>query len=256
MCGAETAKPSPHPSSSPTSHRTPASPNSLAPITFRPNSLSASKAATTAPRLCRCTSRSTACPNSHRHTTSSTSPACNRPSASSAHPKSNNGNGRTPAAASSLTTRRWACRSRPCTTRPWPRRASTPPVRTPTRSRWKPHATNTAHLKNEMAQRVIDKISRYAPNFKDIQIRHITFAPYHMNTMLGARRPATSARGCCISGRHREPLTEMPGSDKRSHGREPVSCRSEAGTSAPSRKPRSDVTTPELQPVVSGRAWC
>jgi phytoene dehydrogenase-like protein len=41
-------------------------------------------------------------------------------------------------------------------------------------------------LKNEMAQRVIDKITRLAPNFKDIQIRHITFAPYHMNTMFGA----------------------------------------------------------------------
>ena len=37
-----------------------------------------------------------------------------------------------------------------------------------------------------MAQRLIDKISRYAPNFKDIQIRHITFAPYHMNTMFAA----------------------------------------------------------------------
>lgn len=42
------------------------------------------------------------------------------------------------------------------------------------------------HLKNEMAQRVIDKITRLAPNFKDIVIRHITFAPYHMNTMFGA----------------------------------------------------------------------
>jgi phytoene dehydrogenase-like protein len=42
------------------------------------------------------------------------------------------------------------------------------------------------HLKNEMAQRVIDKISRYAPNFRDIVIRHITFAPYHMQTMFGA----------------------------------------------------------------------
>jgi phytoene dehydrogenase-like protein len=42
------------------------------------------------------------------------------------------------------------------------------------------------HLKNEMAQRVIDKITRYAPNFKDIVIRHITFAPYHMQTMFGA----------------------------------------------------------------------
>jgi phytoene dehydrogenase-like protein len=34
------------------------------------------------------------------------------------------------------------------------------------------------HLKNEMAQRVIDKITGLAPNFKDIVIRHITFAPY------------------------------------------------------------------------------
>lgn len=42
------------------------------------------------------------------------------------------------------------------------------------------------HLKNEMAQRVIDKITRLAPNFKDIVIRQITFAPYHMNTMFGA----------------------------------------------------------------------
>ena len=28
--------------------------------------------------------------------------------------------------------------------------------------------------------------ARFAPNFKDIVIRHITFAPYHMNTMFGA----------------------------------------------------------------------
>jgi phytoene dehydrogenase-like protein len=41
-------------------------------------------------------------------------------------------------------------------------------------------------LKNEMAERVIDKICRYAPNFRDIRRRHITFAPYHMNTMFGA----------------------------------------------------------------------
>ncbi|KZS60338.1 hypothetical protein A4G28_00980 [Mycobacterium ostraviense] len=42
------------------------------------------------------------------------------------------------------------------------------------------------HLKNEMAQRVIDKITRFAPNFKDIVIRQITFAPHHMQTMFGA----------------------------------------------------------------------
>ena len=41
-------------------------------------------------------------------------------------------------------------------------------------------------LKNVMADKVIDKITRYAPNFRDIQIRHITFAPYHMQTMFAA----------------------------------------------------------------------
>lgn len=42
------------------------------------------------------------------------------------------------------------------------------------------------HLKNVMAQQVIDKITRFAPNFKDIVRRHITFAPYHMQTMFAA----------------------------------------------------------------------
>ncbi|BCO34120.1 hypothetical protein MHEC_05530 [Mycobacterium heckeshornense] len=41
-------------------------------------------------------------------------------------------------------------------------------------------------LKKVMAERVIDKITRYAPNFRDILIRHITFAPYHMQTMFAA----------------------------------------------------------------------
>jgi len=41
-------------------------------------------------------------------------------------------------------------------------------------------------LKNEMAARVIEKITQFAPNFRDIQIRHITFASYHMQTMFGA----------------------------------------------------------------------
>jgi phytoene dehydrogenase-like protein len=41
-------------------------------------------------------------------------------------------------------------------------------------------------LKNVMAENVIDKITRFAPNFRDIQLRHITFAPYHMQTMFGA----------------------------------------------------------------------
>jgi len=45
---------------------------------------------------------------------------------------------------------------------------------------------DTRQLKNVMAEKVIDKITRLAPNFCDIQIRHITFAPYHMQTMFAA----------------------------------------------------------------------
>jgi phytoene dehydrogenase-like protein len=48
------------------------------------------------------------------------------------------------------------------------------------------NSRDTRKLKNEMAEKVIDKITRYAPNFRDIQIRHITFAPYHMDTMFAA----------------------------------------------------------------------
>jgi phytoene dehydrogenase-like protein len=40
-------------------------------------------------------------------------------------------------------------------------------------------------LKDEMAERVIDKITRLAPNFRDIIIRHTTFASFHMETMFG-----------------------------------------------------------------------
>ncbi len=43
-----------------------------------------------------------------------------------------------------------------------------------------------------MPQLVIDNITRYAPNFKDIAIRHITFAPCHMNIMFGG--PAANCR--------------------------------------------------------------
>lgn len=41
-------------------------------------------------------------------------------------------------------------------------------------------------LKDEMAERVIDKMSRLAPNFRDIVIRHTTFASFHYDTMFGA----------------------------------------------------------------------
>ena len=37
-----------------------------------------------------------------------------------------------------------------------------------------------------MGQRVIDKITRLAPNFESLIIRHTTFTPKHMGTMFGA----------------------------------------------------------------------
>jgi phytoene dehydrogenase-like protein len=41
-------------------------------------------------------------------------------------------------------------------------------------------------LKDEMAQKVIDKLTRLAPNFPDILIRHTTFASFHYDTMFSA----------------------------------------------------------------------
>ena len=41
-------------------------------------------------------------------------------------------------------------------------------------------------MKVEMGQRVIDKITRLAPNFERSIIRHTTFTPRHMGTMFGA----------------------------------------------------------------------
>ena len=43
-----------------------------------------------------------------------------------------------------------------------------------------------ARLKAEMGQRVIDKISRIAPNFEGLILKHTTFTPKHMDTMFGA----------------------------------------------------------------------
>ena len=41
-------------------------------------------------------------------------------------------------------------------------------------------------MKVEMGQRVIEKITRLAPNFERLIIRHTTFTPKHMGTMFGA----------------------------------------------------------------------
>lgn len=43
-----------------------------------------------------------------------------------------------------------------------------------------------ARLKKEMGQRVIDRITRFAPNFESLILKHTTFTPKHMGTMFGA----------------------------------------------------------------------
>ncbi|AKS32471.1 phytoene desaturase family protein [Mycolicibacterium goodii] len=60
-------------------------------------------------------------------------------------------------------------------------------------SLWFPIENSSEHpeksygrLKAEMGQRVIDKITRLAPDFADRIIRHTTFTPRHMGTMFGA----------------------------------------------------------------------
>ena len=54
---------------------------------------------------------------------------------------------------------------------------------------WFPVEADHAHygrLKAEMGQRVIDKISRIAPNFESLITKHTTFTPRHMATMFAA----------------------------------------------------------------------
>jgi phytoene dehydrogenase-like protein len=56
-------------------------------------------------------------------------------------------------------------------------------------SLWFPVEETTSsygEMKVEMGQRVIDKITRLAPNFESLISRHTTFTPKHMGTMFGA----------------------------------------------------------------------
>jgi phytoene dehydrogenase-like protein len=46
--------------------------------------------------------------------------------------------------------------------------------------------TSYGDLKVEMGRRVIEKITRVAPDFESKIIRHTTFTPRHMGTMFGA----------------------------------------------------------------------
>ena len=61
----------------------------------------------------------------------------------------------------------------------------------PAFSLWFPigeHQAGYGEMKAEMGRRVIEKISRIAPNFESLITRHTTFTPKHMGTMFGARR--------------------------------------------------------------------
>jgi phytoene dehydrogenase-like protein len=51
---------------------------------------------------------------------------------------------------------------------------------------WFPLSGDYGKAKAAMGQRVIDKITRVAPNFERSIIRHTTFTPRHMGTMFGA----------------------------------------------------------------------
>lgn len=51
---------------------------------------------------------------------------------------------------------------------------------------WFPLSGDYGEAKAAMGQRVIDKITRLAPNFERSIIRHTTFTPKHMGTMFGA----------------------------------------------------------------------
>jgi phytoene dehydrogenase-like protein len=56
-------------------------------------------------------------------------------------------------------------------------------------SLWFPIAdaeSSYGQMKSEMGQRVIDKITRLAPNFESLILKHTTFTPKHMGTMFGA----------------------------------------------------------------------
>nr|WP_090342668.1 NAD(P)/FAD-dependent oxidoreductase [Mycolicibacterium malmesburyense]CRL73202.1 phytoene dehydrogenase-like oxidoreductase [Mycolicibacterium malmesburyense] len=46
--------------------------------------------------------------------------------------------------------------------------------------------TGYGEMKAEMGKRVIEKITRLAPNFESLILRHTTFTPKHMGTMFGA----------------------------------------------------------------------
>ena len=100
-----------------------------------------------------------------------------------------------------------------------------------------------ARLKAEMGQRVIDKITRFAPNFESLILKHTTFTPKHMGTMFGA-----PGGDYCHGLIHPDQIGPVPA---RARGvRRPAARRSRASTSAAPAataaraSPSSPATTP------------
>ncbi len=91
-----------------------------------------------------------------------------------------------------------ASRFRPCWIPIWRRRAATRERSTRCTSRCEAPRAEHGRLKDEMAERVIEKVCRYAPNFRDTILHQATFAPYHYESMLSGARAATSVTACSI----------------------------------------------------------
>ena len=78
------------------------------------------------------------------------------------------------------------CRSRRSTIPVWRRRASMRRRRSRCGFPSRTATSSYGDMKVEMGRRVIEKITRLAPNFESLIIRHTTFTPKHMGTMFGA----------------------------------------------------------------------
>ena len=81
--------------------------------------------------------------------------------------------------------RRSTSPSRRCGTRTWPRRASTWPAASPSTPRSGPTTTDQARLRDEMAERIVAKLTTVAPNFPDLIERQFNYPAYTYERMFG-----------------------------------------------------------------------
>ena len=133
-----------------------------------PKSGSGSRGSTTAAAICRCTSRSTAFRNSPHPTRCSTIQPCSRISASSAPPRSCNSSGRT-ACAGIVPADPSIALQIPSVNDPGlaPEGKHAASAFTLWFPIGEPRSRRYGEMKAEMGQRVIDKITRLAPNFEE-----------------------------------------------------------------------------------------